>query len=177
MVVYYISGGTAAVIVNPASLQLGVATTASEAALSAAVAAEAAGATVAAEAAFGTALAAESAATAASAIATTNIWNPVGWAIGAVAIGASQNTPQTVTWGCYKPIIGEIDTGETTVKPLSLADLAAHPKVRQVSVSAIAGSANLPDVQVENKAGEHFVLRGVALPWGSVAYHAERSVE
>lgn len=97
MVVLYASGGAAAVIVNPASLQLAIAKTASEAAISAAVAAEAAGATVAAKAVFGTALAAESAATAASAIATTNIWNPVGWAIGAIAVGASQNTQQTVT--------------------------------------------------------------------------------
>ncbi|GLA79190.1 hypothetical protein AtubIFM55763_002955 [Aspergillus tubingensis] len=112
-----------------------------------------------------------------STIATTNIWNPVGWATGAIAIGASQNTPQTVTWGWYKPIIGEIDTGETSIKPLSFADLPAHPKVRQVSISAIVGSANLPDVQVENEAGQRFSLRGVALPWGSVAYHAERSVE
>lgn len=79
-----------------------------------------------------------------------------------------------MTWGCYKPIIGEVDTQETSINPITFADLAAHPAVRQVFVCASAASVNLPDVEVENRAGQYYLLRGVVLPWESAAYHAER---
>ncbi|GIJ91763.1 hypothetical protein Asppvi_010736 [Aspergillus pseudoviridinutans] len=184
MVAVFASGGGAAVAVplmgQAASVQLAVATTASEAAFSAAVAAHAAGAATAAEMTLGAAVAAESVATAAAGVAATNIWNPAGWILGGVLIGASQSaTGQAVavTWGCYKPIFGETDSDDKTTKPISFAELTAHPQVRSVFVATSSASAGLPDVEVENHAGEHFLLRGVALPWGSAAYHADRIYE
>lgn len=158
-----------------AAAQAAALAAASEAALAAAIAAEAAGALVAAEAALAAAIAAEAAAATAAGVAATNFWNPLGWAIGAVLVGASQPTSRTVTWGCYKPIIGEVDTKETSIKPITFADLAAHPEVRRVFIHTSTTSANLPEVEVENKAGQRYLLRGVVLPWGSVAYHAERT--
>jgi hypothetical protein len=138
------------------------------------VAPEAAGALAVSEVALSTAIAAESAATAAAGVAAANMWNPAGWILGGVLIGARQHTSPAVTWGCYKPIIGEVDTQETSIKPITFADLAAHPVVRRVFISASAASANLPEVEVENKAGQRYLLQGVVLPWGSVVYHAER---
>ncbi|KAH7066468.1 hypothetical protein FB567DRAFT_542602 [Paraphoma chrysanthemicola] len=146
----------------------------SEGALATAVAAEAAGAAVAAEAALATAIAAESGVVVLTGTTVANFWNPVGWVVGGVLVGASQQTSQAVTWGCYKPIIGEVDTEETSIKPITFARLAAHPEIRRVYVCAGAGSANLPDVEIENRAGQCYLLRGVVLPWGSAAYHAER---
>lgn len=158
-----------------AAAQAAAAAAASEAALAAAVAAEAAGAAAAAEAALAAAIAAEAAATAATAgVATANFWNPLGWAIGGVLVGARQHISQTVTWGCYKPILGEVDTKDASIKPITFANLAAHPEVRRVFIGASTASANLPDVIVENKAGQRYLLRGVVLPWDSVAYHADR---
>lgn len=112
--------------------------------------------------------------TAAAGVAAANVWNPAGWAIGAVLIGADPHASRAVTWGCYKPIIGEVDTKEKPIKPITFADLAAHPEVRRVFIFASTASANLPEVEVENKAGQHYLLQGVVLPWGSVAYHAEQ---
>lgn len=178
MVVVVATGGSTlaglGLMSKAAGIQLAVTTTATEAALAAAAAAEAAGALAAAELALGAAVAAETAATAAAGVAAANIWNPAGWIIGAVLVGASQHTSRAVTWGCYKPIIGEVDTKETSTKPMLFANLAAHPEVRRVFVCASATSANLPDVEVENKAGQRYLLRGVVVPWGSAAYHAER---
>ncbi|KAH8894475.1 hypothetical protein GQ53DRAFT_83427 [Thozetella sp. PMI_491] len=170
------TGGTAAVAAGALAPQAGAVTAAlvSEGALVAGSAAGAAGATVAAEAALTTAIAAEGAVTALTGMTVANFWNPVGWVIGGVLVGASQRPSQAVTWGCYKPIIGEIDTKELSIKPMLFEDLAAHPEVRRVSISASITSANLPDVEIENKAGHHYLLRGVVLPWGSAAYHAER---
>jgi hypothetical protein len=74
----------------------------------------------------------------------------------------------------YKPIIGEADTQEALIKSMALADLMAHPEVRRLVVCASATSAQLPDVEVENRAGQCYLLRGVYLPCGSAAYHAER---
>jgi hypothetical protein len=160
-----------------ASVQLAVATTVTEAAVSVAAVAEAAGAAAAAEMTLGAAVAAESVATAAAGVAATNIWNPAGWVLGGVLIGASPSaTGQAVavTWGCYKPIFGEPDSDDKTIKPISFAELTTHPQIRSVFVAASSASAGLPDVKVENHAGERFLLRGVALPWGSAAYHADR---
>jgi hypothetical protein len=111
--------------------------------------------------------------TTATTIATANSWNPVGWIIGTVLVGASQCSPY-VTWGCYKPIIGEAGNEVMSVEPITLATLAAHPKVQQISVGVCAASAGLPEVEVANTAGERYLLRGVVLPWGGAAYHAER---
>lgn len=173
MVVVVATGGTAAAVgAAVASKAAGlIAYGASEAALAGALAAEAAGAAAIAEGALTTAIAFEAAA---GGVAAANFWNPVGWVIGAVLVGASQHAPRAVTWGCYKPIIGEVDTKETSIKPITFADLAAHPEVRRVFICASTASANLPEVEVENKAGQRYLLRGVVLPWGSVAYHAER---
>lgn len=170
------TGGTAAVAVGALAPQAGAVTAAivSEGALATAVAAEAVGAAVAAEAALATAIAAESGVVALTGMTVANFWNPVGWVIGGVLVGASQRTTQVVTWGCYKPIIGEVDTKETSIKPITFAQLTARPEVRRVFVCASAASANLPDVEVENRAGQCYLLRGVVLPWGSAAYHAER---
>lgn len=176
MAVIISTGGTAAVGIGAVTQQAAAITGAvvSEAALATAVACEAAGAAVAAETALATAIAAEAGVTALTGTTLANFWNPVGWFIGGILVGASQRTSQAVTWGCYKPIIGEVDTKETSIKPITFADLAAHPKVRRVFVCASAASANLPDVEVENRAGQYYLLRGVVLPWGSAAYHAER---
>ncbi|PNP51916.1 hypothetical protein FNYG_15869 [Fusarium nygamai] len=177
MVIVVGSGGSAAGALVVVADKAAAATAAliSEGALAAGSAAGAAGAGAVAEAALTTAIATENAVIALTGMTVPNFWNPVGWAIGAVLVGASQRTSQAVTWGCYKPIIGEVDTGETSIKPITFANLAAHPEVRRVFVCASAApSANLPDVEVENRAGQCYLLRGVVLPWGSAAYHAER---
>ncbi|KAH7314033.1 hypothetical protein BKA65DRAFT_515940 [Rhexocercosporidium sp. MPI-PUGE-AT-0058] len=161
-------------LTKAAAVQVAVATAASEAALTAGAAASAAGALATAEAALAVAIAAENAAIAAAGVTAANVWNPAGWIIGAVLVGASEHTSWAVTWGCYKPIIGEVDTQESSIKPITFADLAAHSEVRRVFIRASTASANLPEVEVENKAGQYYLLRGVVLPWGSVAYHAER---
>ncbi|KAL6249100.1 hypothetical protein RBB50_004163 [Rhinocladiella similis] len=127
-----------------------------------------------AEGALSTAIVAEEAVIFLTGMTVPNFWNPVGWVAGGVLVGASQQTSQVVTWGCYKPIIGEVDTKDTSTKPITFANLAAHPQVRRVSVFASATSANLPDVEVENASGQRYLLRGITLPWGSAAYHAER---
>jgi hypothetical protein len=88
--------------------------------------------------------AAEAGVTALTGMTVANFWNPVGWFIGGVLVGASQRTSQAVTWGCYK----QVDTKETSIKPITFADLAAHPKVRRVFVCASAASANLPNIEV-----------------------------
>ncbi|KAF3396499.1 hypothetical protein F1880_007253 [Penicillium rolfsii] len=179
MVAVFSSGGTLLgavpyITTQAAAVQVAAATAATEAALSAAVAAEAVGLTAAAQAGLGAAIAAESAATAAAGLTAANIWNPAGWALGAVLVGASQDPSHEVTWGCYKPIINQVDTGETLIQPISFAKLVANPEVWRVSIGTIAASAGLPEVRIENQGGNRFLLRGVALPWGSVAYHAER---
>jgi hypothetical protein len=179
MVAVVSSGGTLLsavpyITTQAAAVQVAAATTATEAAFSAAVAAQAVGFTTAAQAGLSAAVAAESAATAAAGFTAANIWNPAGWAIGAVLVGASQCPSHAVTWGCYKPVISQVDTGETSIQPISFAKLVANPEVRRVSIGAIAASAGLPEVEIENQGGNRFLLRGVALPWGSVAYHAER---
>jgi len=107
-------------------------------------AAAAAAAAAVTEGALSVAIAAE---TVATSVALTNVWNRVGWAVGAVLVGASQHTSQAVTWGCYKPIIGEVETNETSIKPMTLAKLAAHPEVRRVFINANAASANLLEVE------------------------------
>jgi hypothetical protein len=112
--------------------------------------------------------------TAATTVAAANSWNPVGWMLGAVLVGADQCAPRTVTRGCYKPIIGEGGNEAMSAEPITFAALAGHPKVQRVSVGACAASAGFPEVEVGNTAGEHYLLRGVALPWGGAAYHAER---
>ncbi|KAG4428075.1 hypothetical protein IFR05_016442 [Cadophora sp. M221] len=161
-------------LTKAAAVQVAVATAASEAALTAGAAASAAGALATAEAALAVAIAAENAAIAAAGVTAANVWNPAGWIIGAVPVGASEHTSWAVTWGCYKPIIGEVDTQESSIKPITFADLAAHLEVRRVFIRASTASANLPEVEVENRAGQYYLLRGVVLPWGPVAYHAER---
>jgi len=173
MVVVVGTGGTAA----SALLLVGDKVAAATAALAcegALAVGSAVGGAAATEAALTTAIVAEGAVTFLTGMTVTQFWNPVGWAIGGVLVGASQRTSQAVTWGCYKPIIGEVDTKETSTKPITFADLAAHPEVRRVFVCASAASANLPDVEVENRAGQCYLLQGVVLPWGSAAYHAER---
>ncbi|KXS94841.1 hypothetical protein AC578_3671 [Pseudocercospora eumusae] len=175
MVIVVGTGGTAAAPVAIAmhASRIGAVTAAlvSEGALAVSCAASSA---VVAETGFTIAVAAESGVTALTGLTVTQFWNPVGWVVGGVLVGASQQTSGLVTWGCYKPIIGEADTKETSIKPITLAALAVHPEVLQVSVSASTGSANLPDVEVKNRAGQCYKLRGVLLPWGSAAYHAER---
>lgn len=94
--------------------------------------------------------------------------------MGGVLIGASPQTAQAVTWSCYKPIVGEAVTQETSTKRIKFADLAAHPEIRRIVISTKTASADLPEVEVENNAGQRYLLQGVVLPWGSVAYHAER---
>ncbi|KAJ4044318.1 hypothetical protein NW756_004650 [Fusarium oxysporum] len=157
--------------------QAAVAGAACESALAGAVAAEAVGALAVAETAFAAAVAAESAAVTAtaSAVAATNFWNPVGWAIGVVIVGAREIAPQTITWDCYKPIIHE--AVEKPTEPMLLAALVSHPMVARVDISTKATSAGLPNIEIENVAGELYLLRGVALPWGAVAYHADRMEE
>jgi hypothetical protein len=155
------------------------ATLAAEGGLGVAVALEAVGAAAAAETVFAGAVAAEGVVTALTGFTAFNAWNPVGWTLGAVLVGADPHSAPAVTWGCYKPIIGEADTDDvgTPAKPITFAELAAHPEVRRVSVSAgdaAPGTGNLPDVEVENGTGQRFLLRGVVLPWGPAAYHAER---
>jgi len=76
--------------------------------------------------------------------------------------------------GCYKPIIGKFDTKETSIWPITFANLKAHPEVRRVCICASTASADLPDFEIENRAGECYLLRGVVLPWGPAAFHAER---
>ncbi|KAF5640463.1 hypothetical protein F52700_3614 [Fusarium sp. NRRL 52700] len=149
-------------------------TVACESVLAGAVAAEAVGAFAVAETAFAAAMAAESAAltSTAAAVAATNFWNPVGWALGAVVVGARETAPQTITWDCYKPIIHE--DKEEPVKPMLFTALVSHPMVARVEISTKATSADLPDVEIENVAGEMYLLRGVILPWGALAYHAEK---
>lgn len=156
-------------------------TAAAEGGLAAAAALEALGAAAAAETVFAGAVAAEGVVTAITGLTAANAWNPVGWTLGAVLIGADPHTsPAAVTWSCYKPIIGEPDNDDdgTPAKPITFAELAAHPEVRRVSVSAgntvDPSTGNLPDVEVENRTGQRFLLRGVVLPWGPAAYHAER---
>ncbi|KAF9890011.1 hypothetical protein FE257_006691 [Aspergillus nanangensis] len=175
MVIVVSTGGTAGVAVAAVAEKAAAATAAlvSQGALAAGSAAGAAGAGATAEVALTTAIAAENAVIALTGMTVPNMWNPVGWAIGGVLVGASQRTSQAVTWGCYKPIIGEVDTKETSIKPITFANLAANPEVRRVLVCASAGSANLPDVEIENRAGQCYLLRGVVLPWGLTAYHAE----
>ena len=112
--------------------------------------------------------------TAVTTVAAANSWNPVGWIIGTVLVGAGQCAPHTVTWSCYKPIIDEADNEAISAEPITLAALAVHPKVQRISVGSCAASAGLPEVEVANTAGERYLLRGVALPWGGAAYHAER---
>jgi hypothetical protein len=112
--------------------------------------------------------------TTAATVAAVNSWNPVGFILGTILVGAGQCAPGTVTWSCYKPIIGEVDYEAMLVEPITLAALVAHPKVQQVSVGTRAASAGLPEVEVDNTARERYLLRGVALPWGGAAYHAER---
>jgi hypothetical protein len=164
---------TAPAAVAPIAVQFAapIATVAAEVTFSGACAAAAAGWGALSEAALVSAVALESAATG---FAAANVWNPVGWAVGVAVVGASQEDSGSVTWDCYRPIIGEAGNQELPVKQMTLADLAAHPEVRWVAVGAKLASANVPDVEVENKAGHRYLLRGVALPWGSAAYHAER---
>ncbi|KAK3899124.1 hypothetical protein C8A05DRAFT_18400, partial [Staphylotrichum tortipilum] len=134
------------------------------------------------ETVFARAIAAMSVVTAITGLTAANAWNLVGWTLGAVFLGADpHSSPAEVTWGCYKPIIDEADTGDddgAPARPITFAELAAHPEVRRVSVSAedtvSPSTGNLPDVEVENRAGHRFLLRGVVLPWGAAAYHAER---
>ncbi|KAF5613727.1 uncharacterized protein FSUBG_339 [Fusarium subglutinans] len=154
--------------------QAALAGAACETALAGAVAAEAVGAFAVAETAFAAAVAAEGAGltATASAVAATNFWNPVGWTVGAIVVGARETAPQTITWDCYKPIIRE--DPETTVKPMLLAELVVHPMVARVEISGKATSAGLPDFEIENVAGELYLVRGVMLPWGAVAYHADK---
>jgi hypothetical protein len=95
---------------------------------------------VAAEAALATAIAAESGVIALTGTTVANFWNPVGWVVGGVLVGASQRTSQAVTWGCYKPIIGEVDTKVLSIKPITFAHLAAHPNVRRVFVATLVGT-------------------------------------
>ncbi|KAI9034765.1 uncharacterized protein KD926_005600 [Aspergillus affinis] len=172
MVLVFSTGGTAGAAVLAVAEKAAAASAAliSEGALAAGSVASG----TAAEAALTTAIAAENAVIALTGMTVPNMWNPVGWAIGGVLVGASQGTSQAVTWGCYKPIIGEVDTKETSIKPITLANLVANPEVRRVFVCANATSANLPDVEIENRAGQCYLLRGVVLPWGFTAYHAER---
>ncbi|KAK2035882.1 hypothetical protein LZ31DRAFT_300367 [Colletotrichum somersetense] len=127
------TGGTAAVAVGALAPQVGAVTAAlvSEGAL--AVGSAVGGAAV-TEAALVTAIATENTVIALTGMNVTQFWNPVGWVVGGVLVGASQPTPQAVTWGCYKPIIGEVDTTAPSTKPITLADLAAHPEVRRVFV-------------------------------------------
>ncbi|KAK8048259.1 hypothetical protein PG994_009989 [Apiospora phragmitis] len=167
MVVIIGTGGTA-VVAGAAAPQAGAVAGAviSEGALAAAAALEGAGAIAASEALFSVAVAAEAGVTALTGMTVANFWNPVGWAVGGVLVGASQQTSQAITWGCYKPIIGEVDTIEASIQPITFADLAAHPEVRRVFVCANAASANLPVIEVENRAGQCFLLRGVVLPLG-----------
>ncbi|RTE68246.1 hypothetical protein BHE90_017375 [Fusarium euwallaceae] len=176
MVIVVGSGGSAAGVLVAVADKAAAVTAAliSEGALAVGSAAGAAGAGAAAEAALTTAIATENAVIGLTSMTVPNFWNPVGWAIGGVLVGANQRTSQAVTWGCYKPIIGEVDTKETSIKPITFANLAAHPEVQRVFVCTSAASANLPDVEVENRAGQCYLLRGVVLPWGSAAYHAER---
>ncbi|KAF5234779.1 hypothetical protein FANTH_11968 [Fusarium anthophilum] len=111
-----------------------------ETALAAAVAVEGAIATSAASVATA---AASTATGVASTVAATNFWNPVGWALGGIVIGAHETAPQTISWDCYKSIICE--DPETTVKPMLLAELVVHPMVARVEISGKATSAGLPD--------------------------------
>ncbi|OWY49419.1 transposase [Alternaria alternata] len=169
MVIVVGTGGGAAAVAGAVAPKAAAVTAAlvSEGALAVG---SAAGSVAVAEGALTTAIVAESAVTALTGLTATQFWNPVGWVVGGVLVGASQQASQAVTWGCYKPIIGEVDTKETLIKPTTLANLAAHPEVRQVFVYASAASANLPNVEVRNKAGECYLLRGVVLPWGSANY-------
>jgi hypothetical protein len=141
MVVLVASGGGALILLwaNAATVQVAVASTATETALAAA-----------------------------------NIWKPTGWMIGGVLIGASQHTSLAVTWGCYKPSIGEVDYKETSIKPITLADLAAHPDVERVLIYASTASTSLSEVRVENKSERRYLIRDVILLCGCPAYHAER---
>ncbi|KAH8800460.1 hypothetical protein F5884DRAFT_810511 [Xylogone sp. PMI_703] len=168
MVVVVSSGGALIVPVLAKPVLAGTAAVISEGALAAAGTAA-----VVEGAGLSTAIAAENLVIALTGLTVPSIWNPVGWTIGGVLVGASQPTSQVVTWGCYKPIIGEIDAKETSIKPIAFADLAGHPEVRRVSVFANAATANLSNVEVENRAEQYYLLRGVILPWGSAAYHTE----
>ncbi|KAG7292038.1 hypothetical protein NEMBOFW57_002069 [Staphylotrichum longicolle] len=170
------TGGAAAIpgliVSHGAAAATAAATLAAEGGLGIAVALETAGAVAAAETAFAGAVVAESVVTAITGLTAFNAWNPVGWTLGAVLVGADPHSSSAVTWACYKPIIGEADTDDddgTPAKPITFAELAAHPEVRRVSVSTRSTApctGNLPDVEVENKLGQRFLLRA--------AYHAER---
>jgi hypothetical protein len=188
-----VASGGAPLAIAGVIIQDAVATIAASQSIAAGIAAKAAAGAVGAAAAGETAIAAAvvlegisatsaaSAATAAastatgvaSTVAATNFWNPVGWALGAVIVGAREIAPQIITWDCYKPIIHEDQQKPT--KPMLLAALAAHPMVSKVEIATKATPTHLPDVEIENVAGELYLLRGVMLPWGAVAYHAEKT--
>jgi hypothetical protein len=110
----------------------------------------------------------------AATVAAANSWNLLGWTLGTALVGAHQDTPHSVTWGCYKPIIGDVSSEASETKPITLAALAAHPQVQKVSIECISPTSLLPLVRVVNLAGEHYILQGVQLPWGDIGYHAER---
>ncbi|KAK2684252.1 hypothetical protein QWA68_016977, partial [Fusarium oxysporum] len=105
-------------------------------------------------------------------IATANIWNPIGWTIGSILVGAEISEVNSVTWACYKPIIGESVDDASAVEPITLATLATSPNVQEVNIGTCAVSAGLPDVYITNTVGEEYLLRGVFLPCGTVACHA-----
>ncbi|KAL5627042.1 hypothetical protein FOBRF1_001385 [Fusarium oxysporum] len=104
------------------------------------------GAVAVGETTFAAAVALEGAAAtaAASTVATTNFWNPVGWSLGVVIVGACEAAPHNITWDCYKLIIH--DAVEEPPKPMLLTALVSHPMVARVDVSIKATSAGLPDI-------------------------------
>ncbi|KAH7267753.1 uncharacterized protein BKA55DRAFT_685035 [Fusarium redolens] len=121
-------------------------------------------------------------------VAATNFWNPVGWDLGALVVDARETAPQTITWDCYKPIIHE-DAG-TPTELMLLAALVTRPMVVRVfscgfsrdvesavEITTKTTSAYLPDLEIENAVVELYLLRGVMLPWGAIAYHADRMEE
>ncbi|SPJ74773.1 uncharacterized protein FTOL_04504 [Fusarium torulosum] len=112
--------------------------------------------------------------TIASSIATANIWNPIGWTVGSILVGAEMPELDLVTWACYKPILGQSVDDPSAIEPITLATLAESPNVREVNVGTCAVSAGLPDIYITNTIGEDYLLRGVFLPCGAVAYHANR---
>ncbi|KAF5258638.1 hypothetical protein FOXYS1_10781 [Fusarium oxysporum] len=152
-----------------------VASASSKSALAAVVAAEAVGAV--AETAFAAAVAVKGAVTTATASMVTakNSWNLVGWMLVATVVGARETAPQSITWDCYKSIIHE--AVDKPAEQMLLTALFSRPMVVRVGTSNKTTSIDLPDIEMENVTGELYLLQGVALPWGAVAYHADRMEE
>ena len=104
---------------------------------------------------------------------------PVGWTVlGAEPSADAEDAAHpAVRWTCWKAVVrdeGDSTTGRT------LRWVAAHPSVRKVTLLSPSSAddtvmTTMPQFCFENVWGEAFRVAPVALPDGSVAYHAARA--